>query len=50
MFLKSDVNDEQRLNLDAALKSDDLVQSYELETKEKRSRSSRRCGATRPTS
>ncbi|GAB7048244.1 permease-like cell division protein FtsX [Catenuloplanes indicus] len=35
MFLKSDVNDEQRLNLDAALKSDDLVQSYELETKEK---------------
>ncbi|MFI5839984.1 permease-like cell division protein FtsX [Catenuloplanes sp. NPDC051500] len=35
MFLKSDVNDEQRQALDQKLDSDDLVQDYELETKEK---------------
>ncbi len=35
MFLKADVNDEQRQSLDAQLSSDGLVQSYELETKEK---------------
>ncbi|MDR7279140.1 permease-like cell division protein FtsX [Catenuloplanes atrovinosus] len=35
MFLKSDVNDEQRQSLDAALNSDELVQSYQLETKDK---------------
>ncbi len=35
MFLKSDVNDEQRQALDQQLSSDDLVQDYELETREK---------------
>ncbi|WP_033339705.1 permease-like cell division protein FtsX [Catenuloplanes japonicus] len=35
MFLKSDVNDEQRQALDQQLRSDDLVQDYQLETKDK---------------
>jgi cell division transport system permease protein len=35
MFLKSDVNDEQRQALDQQLDSDDLVQDYQLETKDK---------------
>ncbi len=35
MFLKSDVNDEQRQAIDQQLSSDDLVARYELETKDK---------------
>jgi cell division transport system permease protein len=35
MFLKSDVNDEQRQALDAQLESDELVDTHQLETKEK---------------
>ncbi len=49
MFLKSDVNDEQRQALDQQLRSDDLVQDYQLETKDKALEKFQTLCATRPT-